>query len=385
MISYKKSGTDRYIVDYIKRFDQKDEMFKRPLWDNSLKDLGKNFYGLHRPSNYEPGYDLISQAFKNASYYIDVCFAQGMFSGRTGLYTWQSKPWGENPQIKGLHLDVNDPRAMSNNLKKAAYFYGASNIGITKLELKWLYSYHYYPKISGFTPTVQQVQIPENYKYAIILAYEIDYKILQHSPDYISGAAVGKGYSDMAYTAGMLAQFIRLLGYNAIPMGNDTALSIPLAIDAGLGELGRNGLLITPQFGPRVRLNKIFTDVPLEEDSLIELGVWQFCKICSKCANYCPSNAISKGKPTTKPYDISNNTGYLRWPVKAKNCFDFWAKNGTACSNCIRSCPFNKTRNIFHSTIRHAVSKTSKLNKILICLNNILDYGKKRDSKYFWN
>lgn len=45
-------------------------------------------------------------------------------------------------------------------------------------------------------------------------------------------------------------------------MVNDISLSIPLAIEAGLGELGRNGLLITKDFGPCVRLCKIFTTCP---------------------------------------------------------------------------------------------------------------------------
>ena len=35
---------------------------------------------------------------------------------------------------------------------------------------------------------------------------------------------------------------------------------------AGLGEYGRLGLLITPEFGPRVRIGKIFTDLPLSHD-----------------------------------------------------------------------------------------------------------------------
>ena len=71
----------------------------------------------------------------------------------------------------------------------------------------------------------------------------------------------------------ILAEFIRILGYKAIPMGNDTSLSIPLAIDAGLGELGRHGLLITPEYGPCVRLCKVFTDLPLEPDKPIQFGV----------------------------------------------------------------------------------------------------------------
>ena len=59
-------------------------------------------------------------------------------------------------------------------------------------------------------------------------------------PRPIAGAATGLGYSRMIEVAVKMAEFVRNLGYNAIPMGNDTALSHPLAVDAGLGELGRN-------------------------------------------------------------------------------------------------------------------------------------------------
>lgn len=375
-------GTSRYIVGDIQRFDQKNEMFKRPLWDENLMELGKQFYGLQNPNEERSGYDLLSQAFKNASYYVDICFAHGMFGGRYGLYAWESKPWGENPQPKGIKADGNNPEFMSNVLKKAARFYGASLVGITQLDRRWLYSHHYYPKLSGFTEQIQPVELPEHCKYVIVLAYAGDYKTYKYSPDYISGAAVGKGYSDMAYTAGLVSQFIRLLGYEAIPMGNDTALSIPYAIDAGLGELGRNGILITPEYGPRVRLNKIFTDLPLAIDTPIDFGVWDFCKSCAKCARYCPGQAIPKGEATTQIHDISNRKGLMRWPVDAKRCFSFWARNGTACSNCIRSCPFNKPGNFLHTAVRSTVRHIPQLNSLWLWADDFFGYGKKKKSQY---
>jgi len=128
--------------------------------------------------------------------------------------------------------------------------------------------------------------------------------------------------SELRRAPSMGARFIRGLGYKAIPCGNDTALSIPLAIDAGLGELGRNGLLITPEFGPRVRLSKVFTDLSLVPDEPIEFGVVEFCEKCETCARYCPSQAIIYGERTTQPHNISNNmAGQLKWPVNVDRCF----------------------------------------------------------------
>ena len=119
------------------------------------------------------------------------------------------------------------------------------------------------------------------------------------APTYAASASTGSAYSRMAlHQPGWLAQFIRGLGFQAIPCGNDTACSIPIAIDAGLGEIARNGLLITPKFGPRVRLAKVLTDLPLLPDRPIEFGVRDFCLICEKCARKCPSKSIMFGPPS---------------------------------------------------------------------------------------
>ena len=48
---------------------------------------------------------------------------------------------------------------------------------------------------------------------------------------------------------------------------NDTGLVIPYAIKAGLGEYARNQMVITPEFGPRVRFSKIFTNAPFHNDA----------------------------------------------------------------------------------------------------------------------
>jgi epoxyqueuosine reductase len=165
------------------------------------------------------------------------------------------------------------------------------------------------------------VEIPEECKYAIVTAVEMDYEALRTSPAYPQGAATGLGYSEEAFTAGLLAQFIRALGYKGIPQGNDTSNSIPLAIDAGLGELGRSGLLITPEFGPRIRVSKVFTDLPLFPDKPIEFGVWDFCRQCKKCA-------IMHGEPTEEIHNMSNRKGLLRWPINAEKCLAFWAAQG---------------------------------------------------------
>ena len=185
------------------------------------------------------------------------------------------------------------------------------------------------------------IDIPEDCKFAIVMTVKMDSSMIRSSPSFIASTTTGLAYSQMAFLISCMAEFIRNLGYKAIPMGNDTALSIPLAIDAGLGELGRHGLLITPEFGPCVRICKVFTDLPLKVDKPITFGVTDFCKNCKKCSEACEADAFQTAKePSFKTECPSNNTGILRWAVNQDKCYNFWIENGGECSNCIAACPY---------------------------------------------
>jgi reductive dehalogenase len=216
------------------------------------------------------------------------------------------------------------------------------------------------------------------------MAVEMDYDATRYSPDAISGAATGLGYSLQAVLANFLATFIRGLGFQAIPSGNDTALSIPLAMAAGLGELGRMGLLLTEKYGPRVRLCKVFTDLPLEYDTYRPFGVQEFCKVCKKCAIHCPSKAISYDDPTEKGSSISNHSGVLKWYIHPENCFLFWVKNWMDCNNCVKVCPFNKPQGMLHDSVRAVIRKMPQFDRLIVWMDDLLGYGKPVRDKNFW-
>lgn len=381
-VNFVDKGASRYIVGKVERFHQKNEMFKRPLWDPKMMDLGQKFYIEEVPPRDKPGYRLKDQALVNAAWHLENGFAP---NGRKGLYAWD---WDKNfsyPSVpSGLRITVDDPMTVTKEIKKVAIFFGASLVGICELDRRWLYS-HAHSKYGEAGKSIEKIEIPEEYKYAIAIAIEMDYEGISCSPAHPASAATGVGYSKMAFTAGLLAQYIRGLGYQAIPCGNDTACSIPIAIDAGLGELARNGLLITPEFGPRVRLCKVFTDLPLVPDKPIEFGVWDFCHRCQKCAEVCSSQAIMRGEPTEKTNNISNREGLLRWPINAEKCLAFWVANGTDCSNCIRVCPFNKPPGWFHSALRWGAKNTPWLDAFLGKLDDFLGYGKQAKPDEFWH
>jgi reductive dehalogenase len=223
---------------------------------------------------------------------------------------------------------------MTERIKEVARFYVASLVGITKVDQAWLYE-NYYERASG---KAGPVEIP--YPFAIVIALEMSWDEINKSPGYPASAATALVYSRMAEVSASLAKYIRALGYPALASGNDSGANIPMAIDAGLGEHGRSGLLLTPEFGPRQRLCKVFTSLPLVPDLPIDFGIVSYCESCHACASACPVDAIPMGDRTDVPTSISNRVGIKRWTVNVSDCLIYWRENGSDCANCIAACPW---------------------------------------------
>ena len=227
--------------------------------------------------------------------------------------------------------------------------------------------------------------IPETMNKVIVLAFEEDFDGIEAAPTHLTVAITQDGYSKMAITGGSLAQFIRKLGYNAIPCGNNTNISVPMAIEAGLGEGGRSGMLITPKYGPRVRIAKVITDMPLDNDKPIEFGVEEFCKACMKCAELCPSQAISYEDKTMEAANMSSNSGVLKWSSNPEKCWEGWIANGSGCGVCIRVCPFNKPESWLHDVTRIMIgAESGSIDSLLVNLDDAGGYGKKEPNMVFW-
>ena len=373
-------GTSKYIVGPVEQFDQRFDMYKRVRWDPALKELGKKLWNPSLPKGKE-GYTLVERAFENAGWYVEMAFAKGIQIHDYGLYSWDSPEMAHYHALpEGTRLDGADPAALSQVVKNVALSLGACTTGICELDPRWVYSHSFH----FVTKEHRRMELPPQVRYAVVVAIEMDYEMVRTSPSAVAGSTVGIAYSQMAFVAGSLAQFIRDLGYTALPSGNDTGLNIPMAIDAGMGELGRNGLLITKEFGPRVRLAKVLTDLPLEPDPPLELGVTAMCERCGKCARYCPSQAISPGERTPEPLNISTNPGVLKWPIDAEKCLNFWAVNGTTCTNCIRVCPFNKPDGRLHRLVRWGVKNTPWANDLFIKGDDLLGYHKQLRPNAYW-
>lgn len=222
-------------------------------------------------------------------------------------------------------------------------------------------------------------------KYVVVLIYEMNEEAVATSPTLTAMAGTQTIYSKISFSTVSIAEYIRGLRYNAIPSANCTGLSIPMAIDAGLGQLSRNAKLINPRFGPRCRISKIITDLPLAVNSPIDFGVTEFCNACMKCAIHCPAKAIPFGDRSFEPVDETGSHGVLQWQLDHKKCAEFSAKVGTNCGICIRVCPFNKSKNPIHSVTKWFINNFRFIDPFFIKLDDILGYGKLLPSDKFWS
>jgi len=330
----------------------------------------------------DPGYGYLDYAFQIAAQAVGAKLA---FTGSTYDYRGEtlgySFPDKAPKSFLGLPpYEVRDPVAMSRHVKKAARFFGASVAGVCAVDPRWIYS----DVLMGDTGEVKPLDFPRNLTNAVVMAFEMDYDAIVTSPTALAAGAVAHAYSRQDSAALYVAEFIKTLGYEAVAAGNDTSLSVPLAIDAGIGETSRSGLLITPQFGPRVRLSKVFTNLPLAPDKPIKFGVREFCRVCLKCAEKCPSQSISmEADPTWSGPSKSNNPGVLKWYVNVDTCLKFWSDNGVDCVTCIASCPYNKPADMWHHQLGAVAARS--LGKAWVSLDNALGYGEQRDPVAWWD
>jgi len=109
-----------------------------------------------------------------------------------------------------------------------------------------------------------------------------------------------------------------------------------VATRAGLGWIGKNALLITPEYGPRVRLASVLTDAPPEVSQPVSESR---CGECSLCVKACPAKALT-GKTwqeETKREDLVD-VGLCR-EVTQRNKIKFGER---ICGICVSVCPFGK-------------------------------------------
>jgi len=370
------------IQEDFERFNQKNDVFRRSWWDERIRNVKtERFYDTYR----EPlktwrkadGFTQKDYALRNASWHVSDLFTelkqeQDRREGFSDVFTLQRDAASEK-------IEVGTPEEGAAEIKRVGKAFGAGLIGITRYDERWQYT----NRFSDMSGTERPSEVDESLANVIVVAQPMDYDWIRTVPSALSGAATGLGYSHDALVVLSLTQYIRNLGYRAVASMNDTSTAIPYAIQAGLGEYGRNGLLITKAFGPRVRLGKIYTDLPLAHDAPVSFGVKAFCDSCRRCTSGCPVKAIPDGEPSAQTHNQSNIKGVRKWTVDGEKCFGYWAAQNSDCSICIRVCPYNKD----FSKRRHHFGRWlagTRLRGFMLWLDGALGYGERMQPKLWW-
>jgi|TARA_B110000977_G_scaffold199611_1_gene287495 epoxyqueuosine reductase QueG len=346
------------VTPEFERFNQMNDMFTRAMWDDTVKSAATDgFFASYRmeaaPRRGE-GFGPRDFALRNAAWLVSDIISNR--SADDGLREGFQGAIKNDTPVAPIKAELGAPADESRDIKRLARFFGADLCGITHIDPRWHYTHR--PDTAQMKPVPNA--LPDGMTHVIVMGHEMDKGLVDTYPSALAGAATGREYSHEAAIVMQLAAYIRNLGYQAIASMNDTALVVPYAIKAGLGEYGRNQMVLTPQFGPRVRFSKIFTDMPLDVDVVRELGLTKYCHNCTICAEACPPKALPKGEPKVGSDSPSTLKGVKKWSANCEACFGYWAKLKTDCAICMRVCPFNH-RNQGTVWYRLATSKFRKL------------------------
>ncbi len=358
----KKDPIDR---EKITQFDERDHMLSR----NMIKDyphLYKKYYTMYPdrkqrdkiahklPELGQPGskfYDPIYSLIPDAAFTVIAKTAPSILEG---------KPWKDEKESI-------DPGEITEIIKNIAMLYGAIDVGITELRSYHLYSYR------GRQPDTwgDRVDLLDRHKYAIAIFVKKSLDMINEAPSLPIVFKSSRQYLEAAKIAYVISEFIRGLGYDALPHvdANYQLSCVAVAWDTGLGDVGRFGYFIHGKYGPGVRIAVVTTDLILSPTKKRDYHIDEFCSICTKCADSCPLQAINHGEKTL-------SRGVKRWTSDQEKCFIAWKTYGTDCGICMRECPYTKPYNLIHNLYRFYISRNPITQRIGLYLDYLF-YGKK--------
>lgn len=342
-------------------YDERDMMFSR----NRLKfnpQLAQAYYSGH-PEKKETDMKIHDkpEIGTQGGHYYNQLYSPVFDAAFTYLHRTQDVSRGEvsSPQSH------QDKEVITQVIHDIAKLYDAVDIGITPLE-----PYHFYSH-KGRRAEHWGEPVQNTHHFGILIVVAMDVKRMKSAPSLPVTVETSKQYVEAAKIANIIAQYIRSLGYEATAHtdGNYEVLCVPLAVDAGLGVLGRLGIFMHPVYGPCVRLSVVTTTLELNPTPAKTYTMEYFCDICKKCADNCPSHSIEK-----KLEPISR--GFAHWGINQETCFSFWKSIGTDCGFCIRVCPYTKPNTFVHKLVRFYISGNPLNQRIALFMDDLF-YGRK--------
>lgn len=242
----------------------------------------------------------------------------------------------ENPEI---NPDKMSPEELTERIKDYALFLGTTKVRVTQLKKEWVYTHYAHP----YSPEPYGKPVDLDHKYIICLAMRQNNFVIGAGDGYITSIEVGWRYALTSLISVTLANLIRSWGFRAraLTPENSPYMVVPTFIDAGMGEQGRMGHVITKEFGNNFRPAAVATDMPMVTDRPVDFGLQDFCDKCRVCIEACPVGAI--------PEERTIQRGIYRWQMNPKKCRMYWSSKAHSCAICQASCPWNFPSTRFHN------------------------------------
>jgi reductive dehalogenase len=363
-------GTEGIRIGKVNRFDERDQVFARnePLQpDRKEYDI---YYQKH-PEKKErddqrraKGGDLGDFGSIDDGHPANVSMLLGAFE-ESMIHV----PHAVSEPEEGHEPTVLDPARATKIVKGFAQHIGADLVGVCKVNEDWIYSHRGEIRLDNWEDW--GTEIKADLPYAIVIATEMNHELISAAPHTPVVVESARNYAKGAHLSNMIARWLTNMGYRASAQheAHYDGLMVPMAVDAGLGQLGRQGYLIADQFGCGVRLFAVLTDMPLVPDKPIDLGVEEFCAACLKCAEACPSRSLSLEGKT-----VINGTS--RWSFDDESCHDYWGRIGTDCCVCMAICPYTRPNRSIHKAAKWVLKQSKLARLILPHLDNVV-YGRK--------
>lgn len=280
-----------------------------------------------------------------------------------------------------------DPAEASEAVRRYARAIGADDVRIGPLRSEWVYShrgsrpffgdggYVNEPYFAGIPPGYAGARygapVSCDHPTAVSLAFRQEKALIATGPSRAVDFEVGRVYARSVIASVQLARFIRALGWpaRAHHLRNYLVLCVPVAVDAGIGEIARCGYAVSRSLGANFRLSTVTTSMPLAHDRPVDIGMQDFCEKCRKCADNCPAGAIPKGEKSVV-------RGVRKWRIDPEACLQYWGRAGYTCSICAAVCPWTKPRNVLHRTVAAAAAHLPWIRRALVLGDDIV-YGKR--------
>jgi ferredoxin len=211
---------------------------------------------------------------------------------------------------------VSDEHELARMISAQAARLGISAVGFTAADSKYTYAEYQDPGQANI----------------IVCVLEQDRDATATAPSSRAERAAFRAYGQLAARVARLSEYVQSLGYDARPNDflSSEAVAIKYAVDAGLGQLGLNGQLLTPMAGSRCRLALITTEAPVAHDQPRDLGIPRICDECQICVRRCPPGAIPKARREKR--------GVVKAAIKPERCFPIVAQ-AHGCAVCMKVCP----------------------------------------------